>query len=169
MNIRHGQTPIPLPTIVDDPRWIGRFSREVRKSIAALRDRKIVVNDAKRAKLIPPLPFAISVTEDSLVAAAGTIDADTHPKEVKEGPADGIWYFEAKLVLNATTGETVSTDVQWVNAESSDTSTDFYLTIGEVGVIDGVPTGSTIVQYNYGPILTVITGGNDDAFRAWIF
>jgi hypothetical protein len=73
------------------------------------------------------------------------------------------------LVLNATTGETVSTDVQWVNAESSDTSTDFYLTIGEVGVIDGVPTGSTIVQYNYGPILTVITGGNDDAFRAWIF
>lgn len=43
MKADHGTTPIPLPAIVDDPRWIGRFSREVRKSIAALRDRKIIV------------------------------------------------------------------------------------------------------------------------------
>ena len=43
MQANHGQIQIPLPTITDDPRWIGRFSREVRKSIAALRDRKITV------------------------------------------------------------------------------------------------------------------------------
>ncbi|MGA0846246.1 MAG: hypothetical protein ACO3RV_06855 [Luteolibacter sp.] len=43
MEANHGQTPIPLPTITDDPRWIGRFSREVRKSIAALRDRRIIL------------------------------------------------------------------------------------------------------------------------------
>lgn len=43
MQANHGQIQIPLPTITDDPRWIGRFSREVRKSIAALRDRKLIV------------------------------------------------------------------------------------------------------------------------------
>jgi hypothetical protein len=39
MKIRNGTTPIPMPAIVDDPRWIGRLSRDVRKAIAALRDR----------------------------------------------------------------------------------------------------------------------------------
>jgi len=43
MQAKNGQTQIPMPTITDDPRWIGRFSREVRKSIAALRDRQILV------------------------------------------------------------------------------------------------------------------------------
>lgn len=43
MQANHGQIQIPLPSITDDPRWIGRFSREVRKSIAALRDRKLSI------------------------------------------------------------------------------------------------------------------------------
>jgi hypothetical protein len=43
MQAKHGQIQIPIPSITDDPRWIGRFSREVRKSIAALRDRQILV------------------------------------------------------------------------------------------------------------------------------
>jgi hypothetical protein len=43
MQAKHGQIQIPLPTITDDARWIGRFSREVRRSIAALRDRNIVI------------------------------------------------------------------------------------------------------------------------------
>lgn len=50
MQANYGQIQIPMPTITDDPRWIGRFSREVRKSIAALRDRKIEVI----GKYIPP-------------------------------------------------------------------------------------------------------------------
>jgi hypothetical protein len=65
MNIRHGQTPIPLPTIVDDPRWIGRFSREVRKSIAALRDRRIVVAGGQRAAGAQPIiPFRLTARND---------------------------------------------------------------------------------------------------------
>jgi hypothetical protein len=43
MQANHGQIQIPLPSITDDPRWIGRFSRDVRKSIAALRDRKVSI------------------------------------------------------------------------------------------------------------------------------
>jgi len=44
MKASHGTTPIPLPGIVDDPKWIGRLSRDIRKSIAALRDRKVIVH-----------------------------------------------------------------------------------------------------------------------------
>lgn len=55
MKADHGATPIPIPSIVDDPRWIGRFSREVRKSIAALRDRKIIVRGRQgRGGYVPP-------------------------------------------------------------------------------------------------------------------
>ena len=44
MNARHGQTPIPMPDLVTHPSHIGRLSHQIRKSIAALRDRKIIVN-----------------------------------------------------------------------------------------------------------------------------
>jgi hypothetical protein len=61
MNAHHGKLPIPLPTITDDPRWIGRFSREVRKSIAALRDRRIVVSGGQRAAGGTPLPYQVTL------------------------------------------------------------------------------------------------------------
>jgi hypothetical protein len=70
MNARHGQTPIPLPTIVDDPRWIGRFSREVRKSIAALRDRRIIVNGGRRTAT-PSHPWKVTCSEDDASIAPG--------------------------------------------------------------------------------------------------
>ena len=66
MNARHGSTPIPLPTIVDDPRWIGRFSREVRKAIAALRDRPVIVTKQPggAAASIPPRPLTVILGSD---------------------------------------------------------------------------------------------------------
>lgn len=60
MNIRNDSSKIPLPSIVDDARWIGRFSREVRKSIAALRDRRIV-GGAVAAIQPKPLPFDLTL------------------------------------------------------------------------------------------------------------
>lgn len=60
MNIRNDSSKIPLPSIVDDARWIGRFSREVRKSIAALRDRRIVGGSA-HAIQPKPLPFDLTL------------------------------------------------------------------------------------------------------------
>jgi hypothetical protein len=44
MKARHGITPIPLPAIQTSPTGIGRLSRETRKALAALRDRKIIVS-----------------------------------------------------------------------------------------------------------------------------
>lgn len=65
MDANHGQTPIPLPTITDDPRWIGRFSREVRKSIAALRDRRIILNGKSQASASVKIPFKLTARNDS--------------------------------------------------------------------------------------------------------
>jgi len=44
MKARHGETPIPIPSIQNSPAGIGRLSRETRKAIAALRDRRIIVS-----------------------------------------------------------------------------------------------------------------------------
>jgi hypothetical protein len=46
MKARHGINPIPLPAIQRSPAGIGRLSIEVRKALAALRDRKIIVSGA---------------------------------------------------------------------------------------------------------------------------
>ena len=72
MNAHHGKLPIPLPTITDDPRWIGRFSREVRKSIAALRDRRIVVNGGQRAANTHPWKVSTSA-DDAVRVSPGKI------------------------------------------------------------------------------------------------
>jgi hypothetical protein len=57
MQAKHGQTQIPMPTITDDPRWIGRFSREVRKSIAALRDRQVIITGQNIRFQLKNCPF----------------------------------------------------------------------------------------------------------------
>ena len=61
MNIRNDSTKVPLPSIVDDARWIGRFSREVRKSITALRDRRQVLT--KQPNLNYQHPFKLFTSD----------------------------------------------------------------------------------------------------------
>jgi len=129
MNARHGSTPIPLPTIVDDPRWIGRFSREVRKAIAALRDRPIISTSRPSVSgggAFPP--FSVI----SLVKAEG----DTYEVTIQEGwvierlPKTGessaVKFHMPKsgtTDLNADTKPkfTMSNgDILWVNYETDD-------------------------------------------------
>jgi hypothetical protein len=65
MKARHGITPIPLPAIQTSPTGIGRLSRETRKALAALRDRKIIVSGASgRGGVSYAHPFKIAVNED---------------------------------------------------------------------------------------------------------
>jgi hypothetical protein len=79
MQANHGQIQIPLPSITDDPRWIGRFSREVRKSIAALRDRQIIVT----GKYIPPFKAIklqiIKASEDEIYITPGYVNSTYYP------------------------------------------------------------------------------------------
>lgn len=115
------------------------------------------------------LPFEVSVTGDSLIAAPGTVNGDAHAEEVNTTMTDGTWEFRAKVVINTTTGAVTSTDVVWESSPTADTSTDFYYTIAEVQIISGVPDSSTIVQYNYGPILVYTYGTPTDKWRPLIY
>jgi hypothetical protein len=107
MNARHGQTPIPLPTIVDDPRWIGRFSREVRKSIAALRDRRIIVSGGQRTAITHPWKVSTSA-DDTVRVSPGKILSLQCPSNpgVSNIPA----YFHLKKFSDYAGGEVTGID-----------------------------------------------------------
>jgi hypothetical protein len=63
MTHKNGVSPITLPVVTDDPRHIGRFSRDVRKAIAALRDRKPIVRKSSSPEYSHP--FRIIAEYDS--------------------------------------------------------------------------------------------------------
>lgn len=116
------------------------------------------------------LPFEITVTEDTIKAAPGVLDGVTIAETVEASPADDIWYLEAKVVINATTGAVTARSMQWaVTTPSTSTTTDWYDVIGEVEVIGGVPDSSTIVQYNYGPLIVIQYGAVSDKWGVLIF
>jgi hypothetical protein len=62
MKARHGITPIPMPAIQRSPAGIGRLSIEVRKSLAALRDRKIIVSNTSKT-LTKSKPFDVKLQQ----------------------------------------------------------------------------------------------------------
>ena len=115
------------------------------------------------------LPFQIRVTADSLIAAPGVIGGDSIAETVEASPADGTWYFEADVTINATSGAITAMAAAWVASLSTETSTDFFLTVGSVDVVSGVPDSTTIVQYTYGPLLVLQYGAVADVWKVQIF
>lgn len=115
------------------------------------------------------LPFAVSVTAESLVAAAGTVDGDTHASEINTTMTNGTWYFRAKVIINSTTGAISSTDVLWATSEAANTSTDFYQTLAMVDIVDTVPDANTLLQLNYGPIEVLPYGTPTDKWGVLMF
>ena len=100
------------------------------------------------------LPFEIRCTDTDIYAMAGSINGIEHEKEIVEDPANGVWEFLAKVVIDSETGEIIETDVVCVPEETVDnTETDFYGLIGTITVVDGVPQRESIFQVNYGPII----------------
>lgn len=164
MNAHHGKLPIPLPTITDDPRWIGRFSREVRKSIAALRDRRIIVSGGQRAGGgTTPYPFEITVSGNLLKSAPGLLgEIEIDSQEVVD-PTDGIWSLLAKIIIDPTTGSITSSTVEWVTTVPADTTTDYHLTIANLQILDGqiYTEYNSPRQFTYGPISVVVGGGRE--------
>jgi hypothetical protein len=75
MDTRNDSTLIPIPSIVDDARWIGRFSREVRKSITALRDRRQVMTKLPNLNYLHPFKlFTLdTATERRLYVGPGRV------------------------------------------------------------------------------------------------
>jgi hypothetical protein len=79
MQANYGQVQIPMPTITDDPRWIGRFSREVRKSIAALRDRQVTITGrVNNAAKVLPLQIA-KATNTQIYITVGLVNYTYYP------------------------------------------------------------------------------------------
>lgn len=113
------------------------------------------------------LPFEVSVTSDTITVAPGVIDIDSHAEESLSSPANGTYYIEAKVVINATTGAITSTDILISSSESANTSTDFFSTLATVVVSGGEPEAPT--QTNYGPILALPYGDTGDVWAVLIF
>lgn len=115
------------------------------------------------------LPFQITVTPDTLKAAPGTLDGDSIAETTEASPANGTWYLEAKVTINSTTGVVTATAVDWVATESTDTATDYHMTIGSVTVSGGVPDAGSIVQGAFGPIFAIVHGEVDEKWGVLIF
>jgi len=115
------------------------------------------------------LPFEIFIREDDLVATAGLVVSTNVAEVVKATPANGTWYFRAKVVINNTNGTITSATAEWASTEAANTATTFYLTIGLATVTGGVIDPLSVVNYTYGPIVISIFGGVNDKWTAQLF
>lgn len=162
--------PINLPTrlVRGKSAFTAEWGNSIREAISRLAKRKTPTQTSPQ--LGPDaLPFEISALGTSIRAAAGVVDDTGYDATTEEEPADGTWYFEVSVTINSSTGAFTGTSVGWVTSASSDTSTVFYSTLGEVEVMDGVGDLDTLVQYNYGPILVFAYGTQTDKWGASIF
>lgn len=125
------------------------------------------------------LPFEISITtieekvgdtyvvKNAIRAEAGQVGDFTIAKLIKNfdfPAADATWYLQAKVVIDASTGEITSGEVDWVDTEGTDTATDYFQTIGSVDITDGAPNPETVQQFNYGPLFLYVYG---DVLNVW--
>lgn len=168
MIAKNGINPIPVPRECSNTAGLGAFSRDVIAAIKALRDRRVIY-DVPRVSTTQLLPFQIYVDGTTLKAAAGVFATATIGVISEATPADGTWTLEGVMVIDDTDGSFLSADVDWVATPNTDTTTDFYYTIGTIEVVSGVPDTSTIVQYNYGPIVGITHGGIDDVWAVTFF
>lgn len=114
-------------------------------------------------------PFQISATATAITAAAGTLEGYSIAAITQNAPANGDWYLQAKIIINATTGNVTSRAVEWVQTTGTPSATNYYSTIGKITVTATVPDAATIEQYNYGPLLTLRYGGVTDKWTLIIF
>lgn len=120
----------------------------------------IEINTGSSSVSSPKLPFHISATPALLKAEPGVVGSTSISAKEVVTPADGSWYFYAKVVINATTGGVVSEDAVWGNTIPADTSTDYHREIGSVEVLLGEVVGPPMsLQFTYGPIAVVVGGG----------
>lgn len=115
-----------------------------------------------------PLPFQITATPDLLSAAPGVVGYDeiTDPLMLEEAsPADGTWFFVAKVVIDTGIGDIDTSETFWVSGSvPANTATDFHKPLGYVTKVAGEIVDA--VQYTYGPIVVVVGGGATDVWIA---
>jgi hypothetical protein len=116
------------------------------------------------------LPFEIYVgneppegsTEPQVFIGArdGSLDMEVITDVKEFSPSSGEWWLQAKIEINAATGQTVSRTVEFTTTLGVNTLAITYLTLGKITVeSDGTPQESSIQQFNYGPVLAIKCGG----------
>jgi len=161
MNAHHGKLPIPLPTITDDPRWIGRFSREVRKSIAALRDRRVIVSGGKKAAGGGAPLLKLTIIQ-------GTA-ADKF--QIVPGYVNGEMPTLSSVALDAATPPeiTVTADVWvWIKVVGTFGTPDSYVVTIETNSTSDVPAGTAITATGFTSFYFIgdidFTSGSPDTY-----
>ena len=153
-------------TIPARPHTVGGligWARGVNKALVELRDRKIEgIPQKSRGKT--PYPFQISASPALLKSALGLLGGVEIASQEEENPADGTWYLAAKVVINDTTVAITSSTGECTTTDTSETTTDYYLIIAEVGILDGVIEYA--IQYTFGPISVIIGGGYASVWMA---
>lgn len=132
-------------------------------------------NVAAESTTADKFQFEISVTEDTLVAEAGSLGGFAIAEATEEDPDDGTWYYVVRANVDYDTGVVTGVDSGWLTEVPEDTLTAgntikwFYYSVGSVTVSSGTPDSSTIDQSNYGPLLVVTYGAAEDRWEALIF
>jgi len=141
----------------------------VNNALQQLRDRGIDVKGQGGRIYANQFPFQLSITVNSLIGQAGTINGDAINTFTEASPIDGTWYMEAYVEIDGTTGDVVTTDVYFTQTEGTPSATDYYYRVASIDVTDGIPDITTINQYNYGPLLLMIVGGISDKWQVNIY
>jgi hypothetical protein len=115
------------------------------------------------------IPEGGTTPEVFIGARDGVFDGASLTNIKEYSPANGTWTLQAKIVINANTGEITSREVLFLDTPGTQTATDFFATIGLIQVVDGVPNPSTIIQANYGPLYNILYGGPNEKWKAAIF
>ena len=127
MQANYGQVQIPMPTITDDPRWIGRFSRDVRKSIAALRDRQVTITGrVNNAAKVIPLQIA-KATNTQIYITVGLVNYTYYPTisgvAINNDPRPLLTISANSYIWIKCVGTFGSPDTYVVTIERTDSST----------------------------------------------
>lgn len=105
------------------------------------------------------LQFQASFGDDNLVAAAGTLGGANIAELTEEDAVDGLWYLQAKIVIDEDTGEILTQEMVWSQTDGPDTATDYFRTVATVDIATtGGDKTADITQYNYGPFLVLPVG-----------
>ena len=172
MNPHRKGNAFPQAGVPGDPRLLDQMHRQ------QVRGPNMQITHIHSGTLITPkikspstlkLQFQVSVRGTSLVAAAGVFDIENFVEIVETLPADGIWYLEAKAIIDELTGAIDDVDVYFTQSFGTSASPDFYSILADITVTDGIPDITTLVQYNYGPMFAAVLGGAVDKWTVFIY
>lgn len=105
-----------------------------------------------------------------LGAYPGTLGTDAIDLIRQYSPTEDTWYLQARIEIDADSGETLDPAVEFVTTMGTNTGVLFHLQLGSIEVdASGNPQNNTILQNNYGPIQVVKYGGITEKWNVVLY